>query len=92
VRVKGDFGWSEGGDLVKKRDMKLTTIVGLGILMMVASACEQHPASELPKTEKHGEAGHEASGKAVGHEAVGHEAVVHEGSVKAEVKPVAAEK
>jgi hypothetical protein len=72
--------------------MKLTTIVGLGILMMVASACEQHPASELPKTEKHGEAGHEASGKAVGHEAVGHEAVVHEGSVKAEVKPVAAEK
>jgi hypothetical protein len=90
--VKGDFGWSEGGDLVKKRDMKLTTIVGLGILMMVASACEQHPASELPKTEKHGEAGHEALGKAVGHEAVVHEAVVHEGSVKAEVKPVAAEK
>jgi hypothetical protein len=82
VRVKGDFGWSEGGDLVKKRDMKLTTIVGLGILMMVASACEKHPASELPKEEKHGEAGHEVPGKAVGHEAVG----------KAEVKPVAEEK
>lgn len=87
MRVKGDFGWSEGGDLVKKRDMKLTTIVGLGILMLVASACEQHPASELPKTEKHGEAGHAGAGKVVGHEAV-----VHEGSVKAEVKPVAEEK
>jgi len=87
VRVKGDFGWSEGGDLVKKRDMKLTTIVGLGILMMVAGACEKHPASELPKTEKHGEAGHAGAGKVVGHEAV-----VHEGSVKAEVKPVAEEK
>lgn len=87
MRVKGNFGWSEGGDLVKKRDMKLSTIVGLGILMMVASACEKHPASELPKTEKHGEAGHEAAGKAVGHEAVGHEA-----AGKVEVKPVAAEK
>lgn len=64
--------------MVKKKHMKLTTIFGLGILMLVASACEKHPASELPKKEKHGEAGHGAAG--------------HEGSGKAEVKSVAEEK